>query len=118
MALRTTMFVQNCNIALESLNSGCTTSVFLVILFVIVTDPRELRRTESRAVGNLLGNLFVCWYTRSRATTYSDVDLRMKLLSKSMTFNLTSHAVVVIQVTAARRIESRTVRRLVERFVT
>lgn len=92
--------------------------MFLVILFVIVTDPRELRRTESRAVGNLLGNLFVCWYTRSRATTYSDVDLRMKLLSKSMTFNLTSHAVVVIQVTAARRIESRTVRRLVERFVT
>lgn len=112
------MFVQNCNVALESLNSGCTTSVLLVVLFRIVTDPRELRRTESRAVGNLLGNFLVCWYTRSRATTYSDVNLRMKLFSKSMKLDLTSHAVVVIQVTAARRIESRTVERLVERFVT
>lgn len=65
------IYTQNCNIALESLNSGCTISVPLLTLVRIAADSRDLRRTESRVVGRFDRKVS---YTGSKANTYFVVN--------------------------------------------
>lgn len=70
-ALPTPICTQNCNIALGSLNSGCTISVPLLILVRIAADSRELRRIESRLIERFDRKVT---YTGSKENTYFVVN--------------------------------------------